>query len=325
MGTRMKHVWHLSIAAMVVACSDRSTPLPRVEQLPPNSFAFGVFGDGPYGPREVARFRRVLEDVNRSDVQWLLHVGDILWYPCSDSAFTDRLVAMNSIDRAVVYTPGDNEWADCHTRREGRYAPLDRLASLRRIFFSRPTQSLGRHPIPLESQAQGPLFAEFPENARWTYGGFVFATIHVVGSRNGGEPFRGRTAANDAEVARRTRAAIAWLDEAFAKARAVSAKGLVLAIHGDIGFHERSGSGRAYAEFAERLRTNVAGFPGPVLLIHGDSHIQRVDQPLRDGEGRAYPNFTRLETFGSPDIGWVRVVVDTVAGRVTTYETRLMR
>jgi hypothetical protein len=36
-------------------------------------------------------------------------------------------------------------------------------------------------------------------------------------------------------------------------------------------------------------------------------------------------NFTRLETFGSPDIGWVRVVVDTVAGRVVEFEPRLMR
>jgi len=321
----MKYLWAFSTTAMIVACSEPPKPLPPVEPLPPNSFAFGVFGDGPYEPREVARFRRVLEDVNRADLQWLLHVGDILWYPCSDSAFADRLAAMNTIERAVIYTPGDNEWADCYTYKEGRYDPLDRLASLRRIFFSRPTQSLGRHPIPLESQAQDSAFAEFPENARWTHGGLVFATVHVVGSSNAGEPFRSRTAANDAEVARRTRAAIIWLDQAFARARVTSAKGVVLALHGDMGLEERSGPGRAYAAFVERLKSNVADFRGPVLLIHGGSHIQRVDHPLTDGAGRAYPNFTRLETFGSPEIGWVRVVVDTLAGRITGYEARLMR
>lgn len=317
----------ISIAAMIVGCGEPPKPLPPVGPLPPNSFAFGVFGDGPYEPGEVPRFRRVLDDVNRSNVQWLLHVGDIQWYPCSDSAFAEKLSAMNSVDRAVIYTPGDNEWADCHSGKEGRYDPLDRLASLRRIFFSHPAQSLGRHPIPLESQATDSVFAEFPENARWSYGGFVFATIHIVGSSNAGEPFSGRTAAHDAEVVRRTHAAIVWLDSAFAKAEAMSAKGVVLALHGDMGLEQRSGPGRAYTGLVERLKTHAAAFDGPVLLIHGDSHIQRVDHPLTDSAegGRAFANFTRLETFGSPEIGWVRVVVDTLTGRIITYEPRLMR
>jgi len=74
-----------------------------------------------------------------------------------------------------------------------------------------------------------------------------------------------------------------------------------------------------------RLEQVVKGFPGQVLLIHGDSHTQRVDHPLLDRQtGQPLPNFTRLETFGSPDIGWVRVVVDTVAGRIVQYEPRLM-
>jgi hypothetical protein len=62
-----------------------------------------------------------------------------------------------------------------------------------------------------------------------------------------------------------------------------------------------------------------------VLLVHGDTHDQRVDQPLVDASGRPYPNFTRLETFGSPRIGWVRVVIDTVSGRFARYEPRLVR
>ena len=33
---------------------------------------------------------------------------------------------------------------------------------------------------------------------------------------------------------------------------------------------------------------------------------------------------TRLETFGSPDIGWVRVVVDSVSGEFS-FEPRIMR
>ena len=64
---------------------------------------------------------------------------------------------------------------------------------------------------------------------------------------------------------------------------------------------------------------------GHVLLIHGDSHIQRVDRPFRDSTGTPYPNFSRIETFGPPEIGWLRVVVDTLQGRVVEVEPRMMR
>jgi hypothetical protein len=307
------------ITVAAVACSP-----PPIEPLPPNSFAFGVFGDGPYYLWERGRFNRVLDDVNRADVQWLLHVGDIQWGVCSDAAFEDRLRDLNAVEHAVIYTPGDNEWADCHRMKAGGYEPLDRLASIRRIFFRNPTRSLGRHPIRLESQTADSAFSEFVENARWTHGRFVFATIHLVGERNGLERFRNRTAANDAEVERRTHAAIEWLDQGFADARKISAKGVVLAIHGNIGIDPREPR-EGYDGFVERLRRHVTDFRGPVLLIHGDSHTQRVDQPLKDASGRVYENFTRLETFGSPEIGWVRVVVDTLAGQITKYDPRLMR
>lgn len=302
---------------LVTACG-----LPPADALPPNSFAFGVFGDGPYRIWEQRRFARLIKDVNDTELQWLLHVGDVLWYPCSDAEFRDRLNSINSVDHPVIFTPGDNEWTDCHEQIAGGYDPLERLASLRQIFFSDPGRSLGRRPMELEYQAADSAFVEFVENARWTFGGFVFATIHLVGSGNGLAAFPGRTAAHDREVERRTEAAVHWLDEAFARARAVSAKGVVLALHGNPGFDEKR---RGYEWFLSNLETHVAAFPNEVVLIHGDSHTQRVDQPLRDRVGRVYENFTRLETFGSPDIGWVRVVVDTLAGRITQHEPRRMR
>lgn len=292
--------------------------------MPAGSFAFGVFGDGPYYFWEQGRFRKVLADVNRADLRWLLHVGDVLWYPCSEEEYRERLDALNTVRHSVVYTPGDNEWTDCHEERPGRYEPLDRLAVLRRVFFRDPGHSLGQRTMALASQAEDPAFAEFPENARWVYGGFVFATIHLVGSANGGAPFAGRTAAHDEEMARRTQAAVAWLDEAFALAQADSAQGVVIALHANIGIDVREPR-TGYDRFVERLKQRVSAFPSPVLLVHGDSHTMRVDQPLLDEAGRPYPNFTRLETYGSPDIGWVRVVVDTVAGRFTAYDARLMR
>lgn len=311
----------LVTAGALAACGGESEPPPPAP-LPANSFAFAVFGDGPYSRDEARRFDRLIGEVNQADLQWFLHVGDILGGDCSNDVYRDRLEKMNSIRHPVIYTPGDNEWTDCYTRG---HDPLDRLARIRRTFFRDAGRSLGGRRMRLETQARDRRYREFRENQRWTRGGFVFATVHLVGSSNGIEPFRGRTQENDEEVARRTAAAIAWMDEAFAEARRTSATGVVIATHANIGIDREDEPRQGYGAFVDALERQVAGYSGPVLLIHGDSHHQRVDHPLRDASGRPYRNFTRVESYGSPDIGWMRVVVDSVAGRVTAYEPRRIR
>ncbi len=71
---------------------------------------------------------------------------------------------------------------------------------------------------------------------------------------------------------------------------------------------------QAYEPFMESLEEVVEQFDGPVLLVHGDNHEFIVDRPLvRRTTRRVLENFTRLEVFGSPDIGWVEVAVDTTS------------
>jgi hypothetical protein len=36
----------------------------------------------------------------------------------------------------VIYSVGDNEWTDCLRVNNGAYAPLERLALIRRTFFA---------------------------------------------------------------------------------------------------------------------------------------------------------------------------------------------
>ncbi len=310
--------------ALAMACFACSPPDPA--PLPPGSFAFAVFGDGPYRAWEMHRFQRVIQDVNRTDLQWFLHVGDILWYPCCNRAYQGRLAAMNSIRHPLVYTPGDNEWADCHDAIAGGFRPLDRLRQIRATFFAHPGTSLGGRAMTVASQGEDSTFADYVENVRWRFGGFMFATVHMVGSGNATEPFPDRSAADDEEVAARTRAALAWLQETFRMARADSLNGVVLAFHGDPGLERDPEPAPGYGEFLNQLEDWVKGFEGQVLLIHGDSHELHVDHPLRHRTtGRPLANFTRLETYGSPDIGWIRVVVDSVAGRIVAFEPRLMR
>jgi hypothetical protein len=302
-----------------------SCDMPAPGLLPPGSFAFGVFGDGPYRAWETGRFRAVIEDVNATGLEWFLHVGDLFWYPCSDDHLEERLREFDRIRHPVIYTPGDNEWTDCHDRITGGYRPLERLEKLRATFFPEPGMSLGGQRMPVATQSRDPAWREFVENVRWTKGGFVFATVHMVGSGNATRAFEGRTEADDRESARRTAAAIAWLDSTFAVAREAGAHGVVIAMHGEPDLERAVYQASGYAAFIGRLRERTVAFDGQVLLIHGDSHIQRVDHPLAyRGSSVLVPNFTRLETFGSPDIGWVRVVIDSVAGRIVEYEPRLV-
>jgi hypothetical protein len=58
-------------------------------------------------------------------------------------------------------------------------------------------------------------------------------------------------------------------------------------------------------ELVARLRQRAASFGKPVMLVHGDTHRFKLDNPWRDT-----PNLTRLETFPTFTPEWVKVIVD---------------
>jgi hypothetical protein len=310
----MKRLFVLLLLATSCAAS---APGEDPSALPPDSFAFAVFGDGPYRSWEVGRFKKMIEDVNDTDLAFFIHVGDIFWYPCSDGHYRESRDMLNTIDHPVIYTPGDNEWADCGGMIAGNHDPRERLRVLRATFFARPGRTLGACPVRVATQAEDPTYSEFVENVRWVRGGFVFITAHVL--------LTPPEAETDEEALRRGGAAIAWMDEAFAIARRDRLHGVVIAMQGDPGLDYRRHVPQSFMPFIARMEEQTRRFDGQVVLIHGDSHLQRFDQPLRDEAGAPIANFSRIETYGSPDIGWVRVVVDSVAGKIVAVEPRKMR
>ena len=79
-------------------------------------------------------------------------------------------------------------------------------------------------------------------------------------------------------------------------------------------------------DFLAALETETLAFNGPVVMVHGDSHIFRIDQPLVNSTtGRVIENFTRLETFGTPDVHWVRVIVDLNDPNVFTFKPEIVK
>ena len=56
-------------------------------------------------------------------------------------------------------------------------------------------------------------------------------------------------------------------------------------------------------------------FTKPVLFVHGDSHVFRIDQPFKKSPTEVVENITRLEVFGEYQMHAVQVHVDPARGR----------
>lgn len=279
-------------------------------------FSFVALGDLPYGQAAQghAPYKSLLAAINQERPGFSIHIGDFKSGStlCSDEESRVQLGLFGLFDSAVVYTPGDNEWTDCHRANNGAYDPLERLQALRATFY-KPGLSLGKQPLPVLNQsASMPAFARYVENQRWAHQGVVFATLHIVGSNNN---FEVRDPRAVAEFFEREQANIAWIREAFAAARQSQAKAIVLAMQADVfeakslweDFPAHSGY---RAAIGETLLPLAAEAKIPVLLIHGDSHVFRFDQPFVLNK-KPLRQLTRLEVPGASDVRAVHVTVDT--------------
>lgn len=267
---------------------------------------FGLLGDMPYFDIEEAGFARLLAAYDAEAFDFIVHIGDFKSgvSDCSDALFEARRRQFDGAAHPFIYTPGDNEWTDCARLLAGRYDPLERLAKLR-VLFSPPGKTLGRRALAAERQAG------YPENARWRSGTAVFATFNMPGPDN-------HARAMPEEAGARNAANLAWLRELFAAARAQDACCVGLFTQANIlgGFPGPPTPRAAFLPFIEALAREVAAFPGPVLLANGDTHFHRVDQLLKAvRSGKPLPNFTRVETYGTPMLHGLAVSIVTQDGR----------
>ena len=281
------------------------------------SWRFAVIGDTPYSDQERRELPALLEEIADEHPAFIVHVGDFKKSNarCSDEIFLDRQRLFNDSKVPLIYVPGDNEWSDCKRLIAGHFDEQERLGKLRQLFFSEP-RSLGQTSIALERQSE-----QWPEHLRWRLGPVLFVTLNVPGPNNN----FGMGQSASEEFRSRNPALIAWLKQGFATARREQSAAIVVAMQGNPGLkHFAAGLGHSgYRELLETLRSETLDFPGQVLLIHGDTHWQRSDHPLRDpASGKPLANFTRLESFGYPFMGWVEVVADTQAPGLWRFEVR---
>ena len=271
--------------ALTVVCVLVAAPVTPVHAMTAASPAFrvGFIGDTGYSPGDDGNLLRMRASTNASGLAFVVHDGDTQkgTTPCSDG----RLRAVKrEFDgfATLVYTPGDNEWQDCPNG-----SPSAWLLDIRRTYFS-TGNSLGVQPINQWRQS-----AAVPENARWERGGVVFATLDVPGPDGGGP-----VGAN-----------LAWIDATFDRATATGAPAVVIIMQDD----PTDGSS---ANLIALLKRRAAAFRRPVLLVHGDTHVHKLDHPWRDA-----PNITRLETFPGFTATWVQATVNPASPGVFSFVT----
>lgn len=291
---------HAALAACLAAGPALAEPLEIV-----------VLGDAPYGePAEVyPPFEALIETINAAAPDIVIHVGDTKSgsTPCSDEMLAEQLAFLGSFSAPVIYTPGDNEWTDCHREAAGGFDPVERLARIRATYFDAPGTSFGQAPAELAHQGE----AGHPENVILTMGDVTFVAAHVVGSNNN---FEVRDMAAVEEFMARDAANLDWLGAGFAAAREAGSAAVVVAIHADM-FGPEFGSGSdpegwprhsGFANFGPALIEEAAAFGGPVLLVYGDAHRFRQSRPFPEGA----PNLLALEVPGAEDMHAVRVTAD---------------
>lgn len=293
-------------------------------------FEFALIGDTPYQTADLWKLDNVIDEINaHKKLKWVLHAGDFKNGSslCSDEMFEDRLMRFQRFRLPFIYTPGDNEWTDCHRANNGAYAPLERLERVRELFFPQPGVSLGQKTMMVETQANDPDHAEFVENMRWMKNRVVFATVHIVGSNNGLAMFSARTQADDDEAARRIQASIAWIRQSFDQARKANAVGIFFLFQANPEFDAAKGDpGRlGFEEILATFERESVLFGKPVIFAHGDSHYFRIDKPMRGTiSRRRIENVTRVETFGSADYHWLRIEVDPTRPEVFTIHQQIV-
>jgi hypothetical protein len=317
------------VAGLTCAVAGPAVAAPDAGQ---GGFTFAVIGDIPYGAAQIARFPAVVDQINADpQVQFVDHLGDIKdgSSQCTDETFRQVRSQFDRFADPFVYTPGDNEWTDCHRPNNGGYDPLERLAKVREVFFDRPGKTLGQQSVAVQSQAA----RGFPENVRYTRSGVAFAALHIVGSNNDkatwtGQP--GPTPAQLAELDARTSATLDLINETFDAAQ--GQKAVVLMLQADMFDptvpNPKFADYSAFQPIVRTIATRSAAFGKPVYLFNGDSHVFNGDSPLAAGspwltfyDTPAAPNVTRVTVDGSTGVdNYLRITVRPSDPKVLTWE-----
>lgn len=346
---------------------------------PPSPITLAVIGDSPYGTSptdntETNANPAFISAINAdTDVSLVMHAGDIhsgKQY-CTQAYNQTIFDQWKAFKNPLVYTPGDNEWADCHKAGEGGGTynattgaidyvkdasgnlvdykggdPVENLKLVRSMFFATPGATLGSGALTVNSQATKfdtnfPADKDFVENVWFEKSKVMFVTVNMPGgSNNDNDIWYGAptmSASQTQEVATRTAANLRWINAAFQQAKTNGDIAVVIMLQADMWDVDGKTASHIsqYKQFIDAIATGTTSFGKPVLLINGDSHIYRSDNPLvqasacvtentgvttkacaddayaNQPNGYNVPNFHRIVVHGSTvPLEWLKLKID---------------
>jgi len=115
------------VSALGAAMTGCSTTGGMVAADANGAFSLAVIGDVPYGTsptdtRQTVLHPRFISALNAdADIGLIAHIGDThagKQY-CTEDYNKTIAAHWSAFKKPFVYTPGDNEWADCHKAKEG--------------------------------------------------------------------------------------------------------------------------------------------------------------------------------------------------------------
>ena len=344
-----------TLLALIVLCGLAAAPAYAAKDMSTSTYA--VIGDTPYSTFQIQHFTQDIGEINADDdVSRVIHLGDIKSGSTScdtsdsDPAYGDFEQIKSDFDlfeAPLVYTPGDNEWTDCHrpssSGGHGLYQPAgptwtdpawtsllgaghaglpSRLDEIRRIFFSDPS---------------GDYQTGYPENVTWNESRVQFGVVNVPGSNNDWLPWFGvepRSPEQVDEVTNRTGADVDWLDHIFAEAQASKAKAVVIGLQADMwdpALGAQPSQSDHFTPIVQALARLSLKWERPVLLMNGDSHVFEVDHPLSNpgtAQNQVYglsgpvPNLTRITVNGSttPCHQWLKMTINPKSDPIFSWQ-----
>lgn len=303
-----------------------------------DTVTFAFIGDVPYTATQTALMPKLTAAVNAdADVSFVAHSGDFKGGSdsCSNAAFESTFASFQAFADPLWYTPGDNDWTDCHRNSNGNFNPADRLAKVRSLYFAKPGWTTGGKPMKVATQATSKVKADrvHVENTSFSKECVTFGAIHSVSSNQGyldpnyastsgsgssGYPVETaqQKAARYAEVDARIAADVRWIEDVFKAAERNESGAVFLMMQAEPSLGPIDNDrvyGTEFVAIHDKIFALADAHPNMrVVIAHGDQHNHLWEPGYG---GAAHPNVSRLENWGSNTGGvlavtrWQKVTV----------------
>ncbi len=283
---------------------------------------FAFIGDVPYTAAQTVLMPALTAAVNADpDVEFVAHSGEFKGGSdsCSDAAFDDTFASFQAFDDPFWYTPGDNDWTDCHRNSNGNFNPADRLAKTRSLYFSKPGRTTGGTTMKVTTQAKSKVRADrvLVENTLFDKECVTFGAIHSVSSNQGYlDPNYASTSgsgssgyapetleakvARYAEVDARIAGDVRWIEQIFAAADENESDAVFIMMQAEPSLGPIDNDkvfGTEFRAIHDEIYALADAHPDmQVVIAHGDQH-NHLWEPGYGGTD--HPNVARLENWGS--------------------------